>query len=251
MNDNVVPVSEPCALCGGSGWERIEGSSSVRRCQCRLQARSARLAAQAEIPARYEDCTLENFEPRNDSQNIARLVARSFVKDYPHFESGPGAGLLIMGNCGVGKTHLAVAILRGLIEAKGALCVFSDFRELLREIQNSYNPVSGTSELRILEPVLNAEVLALDDLGASKTTEWVRDTVAYIINARYNEKRTTLFTTNYLDNPSAKAQETLTDRIGVRMRSRLYEMCRLVQIMGDEDHRRDIRSPDRWLLGKK
>jgi len=159
-----------------------------------------------------------------------------------------GLGLLITGPCGVGKTHLAVAILRKLIDEKETRCLFSDFRDLLRDIQNSYNPISGTSEAKILEPILKAEVLVLDELGASKMTEWVRDTVSYIINSRYNDRRTTLFTSNYLD-AAENGQETLSDRIGVRMRSRLYEMCRLLEIQGG-DFRREIRSADHRPFGK-
>jgi len=73
-----------------------------------------------------------------------------------------------MGTCGVGKTHLSVAILRELIEKKGVPCLFYEFGSLMKEIQNSYSPVSQTSELTVLAPVMEAEVLVLDELGAAK-----------------------------------------------------------------------------------
>lgn len=141
-----------------------------------------------------------------------------------------------MGPVGVGKTHLSVAILRGLVE-KGIGCLFYEFGSLLKEIQDSYNPVSQTSELKVLAPVYQAEVLVLDELGASKPTDWVRDTMMQIINTRYNDRKLTIFTTNYLDARRNEKEETLEDRIGVRLRSRLFEMCRTVQIDG-EDYRR-------------
>ncbi len=150
-------------------------------------------------------------------------------------------GLLYLGSCGVGKTHLAVAALRELIN-KGIGGLFYDFRDLLKEIQDSYNPNTHNSELKILAPVFDAEVLVLDELGASKPTEWVQETMTHIINKRYNEKKITIFTSNYLDIPIGTAYtETLTDRVGVRLRSRLHEMCRLILMEGD-DYREMMRN---------
>lgn len=106
------------------------------------------------------------------------------MREYPSVERG----LLFTGPCGAGKTHLSVAILRGLIE-KGIPCLFYEFGALLKEIQNSYNPVSQASELKVLVPVFEAEVLVLDELGASKPTDWVGDTMMQVINARYNDRR--------------------------------------------------------------
>ena len=116
-------------------------------------------------------------------------------------------------------------------------CLFYEFGALLKEIQNSFNPVSQTSELKVLAPVYEAEVLVLDELGASKTTDWVRDMMMQVIGTQYNNRRLTIFTTNYMDVRHYAAEESLEDRIGVRLRSRLYEMCKTVIIEG-EDFRR-------------
>jgi DNA replication protein DnaC len=145
--------------------------------------------------------------------------------------------LLFLGGCGVGKTHLAVALLKEVIRKTGDRGLFYDFRDLLREIQGSWNSVSQTSELEVLRPVLDAKILVLDELGANKPTVWVRDTISHIINCRYNEKNITIFTSNYLDNPTRMGEESLTDRIEARLRSRLYEMCSVVEI-GGEDFRK-------------
>jgi len=91
--------------------------------------------------------------------------------------------------------------------------------------------------LRVLTPVIEAEVLALDELGATKPTDWVRDTMMQIINARYNDRRLTIFTTNYRDERVRPSEETLEERISTHLRSRLYEMCRTIIIDG-EDYRR-------------
>lgn len=231
-----------CPYCYGSGMEVVAGRGA-RRCRCREQSSQGKLLAAARIPRRYleafgprkEPCSLHNYFPAqsNGSQLKAFNYAFRLVRDYPTVDQG----LLFIGPVGVGKTHLSVAILRGLIE-KGVSCLFCEFGALLKEIQDSYSPISKTSELKVLAPVYQAEVLVLDELGASKPTDWVRDTMMQIIGTRYNDKKLTIFTTNYLDARRAPTDETLEDRIGVRLRSRLYEMCKTVQIDGDDYRRR-------------
>ncbi|MFN0112336.1 MAG: ATP-binding protein [Blastocatellia bacterium] len=228
--------TEVCEFCGDTGWEVIVGEGA-RRCRCQTKDKRAALLVQAAIPKRYEDCTLLNFHPQGDnlkfdevfqSQSYALNDAQTLVREYPLLEMG----LLLMGPCGVGKTHLAVATIKSLIQEKGISCLFYDFRDLLKEIQNSYNSVSQSSELGVLAPVYEAEVLVLDELGAMKPTDWVRDTMTQIINNRYNDRKVTIFTTNYLDEVTSPNEESLTDRVGVRLRSRLHEMCKTVLVKG-------------------
>jgi DNA replication protein DnaC len=202
---------------------------------------SDRLLKKARIPARY-------FPGATRSLPNALFQANRFVEEYPVETTG----LMLLGPIGVGKTHLAVGILRELVVQKNASCLFYDYRELLKEIQNSYNPSVQTTELEILGPVFETEVLVLDELGAVKPTEWVWDTVSHILNTRYNDKRTTIITSNFADLPPGGASEgrslaaraardeTLGDRIGERMRSRLHEMCRKVEMDGS-DFRQSIR----------
>ena len=222
-----------CSFCFGTGMEVMPGKGA-RRCQCCTQARQQRLLEAARIPRRYSECSLSNYHPAkgNVSQLTAFNYAYQLAKEYPAIDRG----LLLMGSVGVGKTHLSAAILRALIE-KGVPCLFYEFGALLKEIQNSYNPISQTSELQVLTSVFEAEVLVLDELGASKPTDWIRDTMMQIINTRYNDKKLIIFTTNYLDGRRSERDETLEDRIGVRLRSRLYEMCKTV-LMEGEDYRR-------------
>jgi DNA replication protein DnaC len=238
-----------CPLCNGTGWKPIQNGveNRVARCDCRLQSRTGALLAAARIPKRYEHCELSNFEFDGPYRDLAsaRLHACRFVEEYPL----DNTGLLLTGSIGVGKTHLAVGIIRELILGKGVACLFYDYRELLKQIQNSYNDSVKTTELDVLRPVFDAEVLVLDELGAVKPTEWVWDTVSLILNTRYNDNRTTIITTNFDDKPAAAVsllrgasrEETLGDRIGERMRSRLHEMCRLVRMEG-QDFRQTLRS---------
>ena len=226
MNDQTP--SEVCPNCSGSGWEPAENGERVRRCRCLESARVQRFLSEARIPKRYEHCDLESYLPNDESQKKAKIYVQRFLEKYPQID----VGLLFLGACGVGKTHLAVALLKQVIAGKGDGGIFYDFRDLLREIQASWNSVSQASELEVLRPVLEARVLVLDELGANKPTEWVRDTIAHIINCRYNDKKLTIFTSNYIDSPGKPGEESLTDRIGVRLRSRLYEMCREIEIRG-------------------
>ncbi len=226
-------MSAVCSRCFGTGMEVIR-DRGARRCECRKQDDRAKLLEVAHIPCRYHGCLLSNYRPAqgNGSQLQAFNYAFKLVDEYPAVDRG----LLLMGTVGVGKTHLSAAILRGLVE-KGVSCLLYELGTLLKEIQNSFNPVSQTLELKVLSPVYETEVLVLDELGASKPTDWVRDMMMQIIGTRYNERRLTIFTTNYLDVRRAQTEETLEDRIGVRLRSRLYEMCKTVVIEG-EDFRR-------------
>ena len=227
-------LTAACALCFGTGMEVVPGKGA-RRCPCRTSQQRTKLLEQARIPRRYAQCSLANYHPapNNGTQLQAFNCAFKLGKEYPAVDRG----LLLMGTVGVGKTHLSVSILRALIE-KGVPCLFYEFGALLKEIQDSYNPVSQTSGLKVLAPVYEAEVLVLDELGASKPTDWVRDTMMQIIGTRYNERRLTIFTTNYFDARRRPTEESLEDRIGVRLRSRLYEMCRTVIIEGDDYRRR-------------
>lgn len=247
-----------CPLCQGTGWELIvtAGDSRARRCRCITSTRPERLLAAARIPPRYEACTLANFKTTGAQQGLlpATFAARRFVENYPLDRKG----LLLLGAFGQGKTHLAVGIIKELVKTKGIKCAFYDYRELLKQIQNSYSPSVETTELEVLRPVFDAEIVVLDDLGVVKPTAWVWDAVSLILNTRYNDNRTTIITTNFPDGPALQARSkapvssreaaedanrdiTLGDRIGERMRSRIHEMCKIISFPSDTpDYRSKI-----------
>jgi len=255
---------EVCQRCFGTGVEVVAGKGA-RSCECRRPDSKRALLEAARIPLRYQHCTFREFD-RNNAVWEAYREAHALIDYYPERRS-KGKGLLFMGPVGVGKTHLSLAILRELIERYSIRGLFYQFGSLLKEIQNSYNAISQTSELQVLAPIFEADVLVLDELGSTVPTDWVRDTMYQIINTRYNDRKLTIFTTNYLDGAVAPVNDqvgepeqttpprrtagkltvdrqarlnisqTLEERIGARLRSRLYEMCKKVEIKG-EDYRK-------------
>ena len=241
--------SEACTVCGGTGWKDVVSGTErrVARCACFLRAQAEQLLQSTHIPIRYANCNLSNYKTdANHALAAAKITVEKWAAQYPLDRTG----LLLVGPSGVGKTHLSVAAIRRLTE-NGVHCLFCDYRELLKNIQNSYNPSVHATELEVLRPIFETDVVLLDDLGAVRPTEWVWDTVSLILNTRYNDNRTTIITSNFLDGPARKvgmsgaqaagADDTLGDRIGERMRSRLFEMCRLVQVDG-KDYRQRFRS---------
>jgi DNA replication protein DnaC len=275
-----------CPNCQGSGWKVVERTekgaqpASVDRpgigpgepkmewavaCDCTSGERTERALQRARVPERYRHCDFENYETDNEIENItreqlaawnrsltqAKILVQRFATEFP---VGSEHGLLLMGPCGVGKTHLVVAAMKSIV-LRGHSGLFYDYRELLKAIQDSYNPENQVTEMSVLEPVLKAEILVLDDVGSSKPSLWALETVGHILNTRYNEKRVTLLTTNFLDSDAIIAnpvsprvagmraptvEDSLTDRVGKRIRSRLYEMCRTLEIYAP-DYRKEIR----------
>jgi DNA replication protein DnaC len=220
----------PCPLCDDTNWKPIDdhGVRRVTRCDCWRDGVGRQRLDQAKIPSRYQHCTLANFTAYNESLQLAQTAARRVADSFP----ASTRGLLLEGQPGVGKTHLAVAVLKQIILTTGVRGLFYDTRDLLRVIRSTYDPSIRTTELEILRPVMTAELLVLDDLGAEKTSEWVEETMNLIVNTRYNERRLTIFTTNYQDIPDETDPNSLLCRIGFRMRSRLHEMGESVQLDG-------------------
>src|ERR1700734_2978192 len=246
---------ELCPICEGAGLrvvERADGTRAAVPCDCRRTAGFERAFARARIPKRFVNYTLENYDPNyagpNASLNAAILQARNFVKAYP--QETAGKGLMLVGQIGTGKTHLAVATLKSLIADRGVQGLFYDCSTLLDDLKNTYERKGDATERETLKPILEVDVLVLDELGAAKVTDWGADAIARVINARYNDNRTTLVTTNFENLPPAAAterdtfapmrRETLGDRIGERMRSRLQEMCVVIEMKGQ-----DFRQSDR------
>jgi DNA replication protein DnaC len=236
-----LPATQPetCPRCNGSGWIPLGGDSlRVEACHCQGDLKRRQRLVAAGIPKRYAHCTLDTFKERSTVLKNAKARVREFIDLWPVADEG--RGLLLMGGCGVGKTHLAVAALIEIINSnKPGRLLFTNFQDLIQEIQASFDSDQVPSKSELLRPLLDADLLVIDELGSQKPTEWVKDILYYLVNTRYNDERTTIFTTNYFDLPEGSSKDSLVDRIGVRLRSRLFEMAQRVEIAAD-DYRRNV-----------
>lgn len=234
-----VPTPAICSRCNGSGWIPLPGDGlRVEPCRCQGDQRRRQRLATAQIPKRYEHCSLDNFRDAQPVLRNAKKRVQEFIDLWPNVPEGKG--LLLMGGCGAGKTHLAVAALLEIINSgKPGRVLFANFQDLIQEIQASFDSDEVPSKGEILRPLLEADLLVLDELGSQKPTQFVQDILYYVINTRYNEERATIFTTNYLDHPADPKVEKLEERISTRLRSRLAEMADRVDFTGVSDYRRN------------
>lgn len=251
-----------CPRCHGTKW--VIESGLARRCDCFVRELLQFRLASANIPDSYAQCSFANFFPQRKfpGQYKALESARSYVQ---HFETDfLGKGLIFRGAVGTGKTHLAAAVLKGLIE-KGFSGVFVNFVHLLERITNSYDNRQERFHHDIIMDFSRCHAVVLDELGAAKPSEYVFHKLYDLVNYCFDKRIAVIFTTNYTDAlPSSrklpppsdfgKAEEvarppaaltysayTLAERISERLYSRIMHHCKEIVLDG-EDYRLKNRS---------
>jgi DNA replication protein DnaC len=224
-----------CKICQDSGWVlvKVKEREIARPCKCRQNDMQTLNASNANIPLRFMGTELKSYFPDkgNPSQANAKKKAEKFIADY----SAVQRGLLFQGSTGVGKTRLLCCIGNQLIKEKGCEVIYIDWNDLAREMKSGEDAASRdfANISHLIQRLARVELLLFDELGASRPSPWVEDNIYYLINRRYNDNRITLFASNYFDK-KIDMQETLSERIGIRTRSRLFEMTYSIEIMGTD-----------------
>lgn len=216
-----------CALCDGVGYtfSRDElGYEQAKPCTCQSTERRIDLLNRAQLPARYSDASFPSFRAgHSPSLKAAQSLAFRFVKEYREGDRG----LLFWGPPGSGKTHLIVAMLRYLSVNRGVAVRYIEFVHLLSQLKARFNDPAAKGDP--LEDLVRIPVLAIDELGKNRGTDWEMGVLDELISKRYNANRTTLCATN-LSPLQAEGRDSLPERVGERIASRLNEMCWVQQV---------------------
>ncbi|MGB8930792.1 MAG: ATP-binding protein [Anaeromyxobacteraceae bacterium] len=256
-----------CPRCHESGFVLIaSGASSVAQpCSCRHLDERISLFNKVGIPAAVANASFESFGAWSPQAVQAKTVTEDFARKFRRDQ--PTKGFLLYGRPGAGKTHLLVATLRYLALEKGIGGRYVEFMLLLSDIKAGFD--GGRSHMEILRPLLAVPVLAIDELGKERGTEWERSMLDELISRRFNSGLATLFATNYFLEPRVVPEQpgayrntrspdfqreaeamTLAQRMGDRIFSRLNEMCTFVKLDPGMDLRKDRAGSGSFWSGK-
>lgn len=234
-------MNKDCQICQGTGWvvKKKGKTEYAKKCQCQSADIFLLKSENANIPPRFRSHELKAYFPNNanPSQKKAKKIVEKFIEDYP---AVGGKGLLLQGYTGVGKTRLLCSIATELImKIKELDIYYIDWNDLVREMRSGedFSTRNFSQINQLINKLSRVDLLLFDEIGASKVSPWVHDNIYFLFNQRYNNERLTVCATNYFDK-SADGKESLTQRIGERIRSRLFEMTRIVEI-GGSDYRQE------------
>ncbi len=226
----------PFDLCDGSGFVIDEASNTARDCRCRPQrvSRARARSLSGVIPRRFR---LVSFDtpPVTDLPPTQVRVVRDFVRRLDE-NLEQGRGLWLYGDVGTGKTTLAMLVARHALEAGHSVAIYS-LPRLLAEIRTTFDDGSDRSYTDLIDRLSQVDLLHVDDVGAEKTSPWVLEQLYALVNARYEDERSIVLTTNLQERGELVAQ------IGERTVSRLEEMCEVVPLFGRDARRPSYEAP--------
>ena len=253
-------VSIPCKTCKGTGY--IMEQDSFQRdvalvCpDCEQVKHRVDLYNNTRIPRRYWNSQLSN-EDQDDENEIVFDLLLSILRLLPQRLSNQNVlrnededlkGMVIMGPPGTGKTHLMTGFAYQCTINQGISCIFQSFAELLSELRKGYS--DGKSDIEIIEPHLQTDILIIDDLGKGRNSDWELGILDMLISERYNRNQMIMVTTNFTESEEdtlkeqvrnrekAETEHFITDtirkRVGERIHSRLKEMCYFENLMGKD-----------------
>jgi DNA replication protein DnaC len=217
-------------LCDGSGFLYDEETNTAYDCRCRRQlvARAKARSLSAVIPRKYSGASFDRA-PVTDIDPQIVAATRHFTTRIDE-QLNAGRGLWFMGPVGTGKTTLAMLVSQAALRAGRTVAIYS-LPDLLRKIRRTFDT---SSHDELFDRLVAVDLLQIDDIGAEQTTPWVLEELYSIVNARYEEQRSMVITTNIMD------REALCEQISERTVSRLIEMCDELPLLG-HDHRMDLR----------
>ena len=248
----VCPCSSHCPVCNDSRYvfqRDGSGREIAAMCGCEVRRNRIRIYNHSRVPAKFYGARL--VESQRDTHNdhifnTFNLVARDYTKNHK--------GILVMGPAGVGKTHLVAGFVFELIFRHGIPTLFQDFADLLKQLRSAYS--KGDPEEGLIDPLSSIEVLVIDELGKGRNSAWEQNILDIIISQRYNNRKTTIFTSNYTESRATtlvervrtrdrvdedrEVRDTLKDRVGPRIYSRLKEMCDFIQMDGPDRRESDL-----------
>ena len=236
-----------CEECDGEGRifrQDDRGIAFLSNCSfCSTLRKRLRLLNDSGIPGKFANSTLEIYKPIGLQNKKALSRAKDFLDDFHKMARESNRGLLFAGGPGLGKTHLVVSILKQLILEEGVDGKFVDFFQLLSDIRYGYS--HDQSEMSLIEPYLKSKVLVIDELAKGRNNEWEQTILDQFISSRYNAAdQITLFTTNYTEQgavlsgmnsrPTSLQKQSLEEKVGDRIFSRLTQMCDFIKMEGDD-----------------